>query len=77
MKIITKGKIPKYKFKCRTCNTEFEFDINDIGTKTFEIAWFKKYSNYIKCPICNQEYTFDNLKDIEHLKVDGGQGNEQ
>ena len=60
MKVIKEGKLPtKYSCKCPYCNTEFEFEDNEI-----KHSFFYPH-NYIKCPVCNKQLgrLFWNRKD--------------
>lgn len=77
MEIIKKGEIPKYRMTCKTCNTEFEFNLNDIAERYTQIGWLKNYFNTIDCPLCNQRYQFPSLKEIECLKVESKGEQEQ
>lgn len=53
--VISKGNLPKYKVKCRVCNSVLEFDITDeIEKLSPDQAWFGDCVDWmIKCPVCN------------------------
>lgn len=78
MEIIKKGDIPKYRLKCRYCNTEFEFTKEDTTRKNvLNFSWLQYTKLKISCPLCNSDYLFDRLEDIKHLMVNEITGGEK
>lgn len=70
IEIIKSGKIPKYKFKCDDCETEFTAEETDIGEeKLYSIAWINVFQLFVYCPVCGKKLTFDSYSRLKEFRV--------
>jgi uncharacterized protein with PIN domain len=70
IEIIKKGKLPKYKFKCFDCSTEFIAEETDIcEEKLYSIAWVNVLQLFVNCPVCGKKWTFDNYSHLKEFRV--------
>ena len=70
IEIIKSGKIPKYKFKCDDCGTEFTAEETDIGKeKLYSMGCINVFQLFVKCPVCGKKWTFDNYSRLKEFRV--------